>query len=85
MARQLAHLVATSDVAELTEAIRRWKESTPSEETRRLMEEMGGRILDVRRALDAADKQPTEDELEEVLRIMLLVATDPQAVKPPKE
>ncbi len=85
MARQLAHLLATSDTAELEEAVRRWKESAASEGSKRLMEEMGGRILDVRRALDGAPKQPTEEELEEMLRIMLLLATDPEAVKPPKE
>ena len=85
MARQLAKLLVTSDVAELEEAIARWRAEAPTERARRTMEEMGVRILDVKRALAAAPKQPTAEELEEMLRIMLLLASDPEAVKPPRE
>ena len=85
MASQLAHLLATSDLEELMEVVARWKETAVTDAQKRTMEEMGVRILDVKRALAAAPKQPTAEELEEMLRIMLLVASDPEAVKPPRE
>jgi len=85
IARQLATLLATSDTAELEEVVARWKAGAPSEAARRTMEEMGARILDVKRALASAPKQPDAEDLTEILRLMLLLASDPEAVKPGKE
>lgn len=84
MAAQLAKLLATSDVEELAEVVARWKETAATDRDRLAMEEMGQRLLDVKRALATAPKQPTAEELEEMLRIMLLLASDPEAVKPPR-
>jgi alcohol dehydrogenase class IV len=84
MASQLARLLATSDLEELVEAIARWKALAASDAERRTMDEMGDRLLDVKRALAGAPKQPSAEELEEMLRVMLLLASDPEAVKPPR-
>lgn len=85
MAAALAKLLATSDLAELMEAVARWKAAAATDAERAAMDEMGARILDVKRALEGAPKRPTEEELEEMLRMMLLVASDPHAVKPPRD
>jgi hypothetical protein len=84
MARQLARLLATSDLALLEEVVARWKETAATDAERGAMEEMGTRLLDVKRALAGAPKQPSEEDLEEMLRLMLLLASDPEAVKPPR-
>lgn len=84
MARHLAKLLASSDVEELVEVVARWKETASTDLELRAMEEMGERLLDVKRALASAPKQPTAEDLEEMLRVMLLLASDPEAVKPPR-
>ena len=85
MARSLAKLLATSDLAELHEVLARWKATAATDGERRMMEELGDRLVDVKAALESAPKRPTEEDLEEMLRIMLLLASDPEAVKPPRD
>lgn len=74
MARQLATLLSRSDAAELREILVEWQAQAVTREQRRVMDQMSGRILDLKAALDAAPVQPTPEELEEALRVMLALA-----------
>ncbi|MCC7541606.1 MAG: hypothetical protein IT379_35635 [Deltaproteobacteria bacterium] len=74
MARQLATLLSRSDRDELREILVEWQKQSVTAEQRRVMDQMAGRILDLKAALDAAPVQPTPAELEEALKVMLALA-----------
>jgi hypothetical protein len=76
MAKQLAQLLAGSDLEELREVIRRWRETAPSDSSRRHYDELGGRLLELKAALAEAPVQPTPEELELALTMMLKLAAE---------
>jgi len=76
MARQLAQLLTGSDVDELKEVVRRWVDTAVSERQRQQFMEMGTRILELKSALSAGGVQPSREELELALSMMLALAKD---------
>ena len=74
MARQLAQLLAGSDLEELREVIARWKGSAGSERERQQYAELGTRLLELKAELARAPVPPTRDELEAALVMMLRLA-----------
>ena len=74
MARQMAKLLAGSDLDELREVIARWLFEAPSERVRRQYELFGNKMLELKEALAAAPQQPSEEELELALSMMMKLA-----------
>jgi urease accessory protein UreF len=85
LARQMAKLLATSDPQELEEIVRRWLAEAPTERVRRQYELFGAKLLELKRALASAPEEPSEEELELALTMMLKLAVQgEQASKPPR-
>jgi hypothetical protein len=76
MAKQLATLLAGSDYDELEEVVRRWRETSPTDASRRHYDQLGGRLLELKKALAEAPVQPTAEELELALTMMLKLAAE---------
>jgi hypothetical protein len=74
MAKQLSRLLLDSDLEELREVVRRWRETAPNETVRKQYDELGGRIVELKAALAVAPVQPTSEELEFALTMMLKLA-----------
>jgi len=74
MARQMAKLLASSDLAELREVVARWIAEAPTERVRQQYERFGAKLLELKHALAAAPEQPSEEELELALTMMLKLA-----------
>lgn len=81
MAAQMAQLLLASDVQELEEIVRRWVAEAPSEALRRHYETFGHKLLDMKQALAESPVQPTREELEFTLTMMLRLAA--QGAGPP--
>jgi len=83
MARQMAKLLASSDFDELREVIDRWLAEAPTERIRQQYHRFGAKLLELKQALAAAPLQPSEEELELALSMMLKLAAgaDPSQVK----
>jgi hypothetical protein len=76
MAKQLAQLLTGSDLDELREVIRRWRETAPTESARKRYDELGGRLVELKAALAEAPVRPTQEELELALTMMLRLAAE---------
>jgi hypothetical protein len=76
MAAQLAQLLAGSDLEELKEVIRQWRQTAATEAARKHYDELGGRLLELKAALAEAPVQPTREELELALSMMLKLAAE---------
>jgi hypothetical protein len=74
MARQMAKLLASSDLDELREIIARWLSEAPTERVRQQYHRFGARLIELKQALAAAPAQPSEEELELALAMMLKLA-----------
>jgi hypothetical protein len=74
MARQLAQLLAGSDLDELREVVARWKASAASEREKKQYEELGSRLIELKAELARAPVAPTQEELEAALVMMLKLA-----------
>ncbi len=74
MASQMARLLVDSDEDELREVVRRWMAEAPAGGSRRLYEEMGSRLVEMKQALAQQPIQPTREELETALTMMLRLA-----------
>jgi hypothetical protein len=83
MARQMAKLLAGSDLDELSEVIDRWVAEAPTERVRQQYHKFGAKLLELKQALAAAPQQPSEEELELALSMMLKLAAgaDPTPTK----
>ena len=83
MAKQMAKLLAGSDLDELREVIDRWLAEAPTERVRQQYHRFGAKLLELKQALAAAPQQPSEEELELALSMMLKLAagTDPTQTK----
>jgi hypothetical protein len=82
LAVQMAELLTRSDADELAEIVRRWMAVAPTGATRRQYETFGRRILELKQALAEAPVQPTREELELALTMMLRLAA--QSDRPPQ-
>jgi hypothetical protein len=76
LARQMAKLLASSDLDELGEVIERWLAEAPTDRVRRQYQQFGAKMLELKRALASAPQQPSEEELELALRMMLKLAAE---------
>jgi urease accessory protein UreF len=76
LARQMAKLLASSDLDELREVIERWLAEAPTDRVRRQYQQFGAKMLELKRALVSAPQQPSEEELELALRMMLKLAAE---------
>jgi hypothetical protein len=74
MARQMAKLLASSDLDELREIIARWLSEAPTERVRQQYHRFGAKLIELKQALAAAPTQPSEEELELALTMMLKLA-----------
>jgi urease accessory protein UreF len=74
MAAQMAQLLAESELDELREIIKRWIAEAPTEGTRKHYQEFGARLIELKEALADAPVQPTREELETALTMMLKLA-----------
>jgi hypothetical protein len=74
LARQMAKLLANSDLAELEEIVRRWLADAPTDRVRKQYFDFGSKLLELKRALASAPQQPSEEELELALTMMLKLA-----------
>jgi urease accessory protein UreF len=74
MASQMAQLLAGSDLDELEEIVKRWVAEAPTENVRRHYQEFGARLIELKTALREAPVQPTREELEQALTMMLKLA-----------
>lgn len=76
MAAQMAQLLVGSDLDELREIIKRWVAEAPTDGTRRQYQEFGARLVELKQALAEAPVQPTIEELETALTLMLKLAAE---------
>ena len=74
MAAQMAQVLSGSDLDELREIIKRWVAEAPTEGMRRHFQEFGARLIELKQALAEAPVQPTREELETALTMMLRLA-----------
>lgn len=74
MAAQMTQLLLRSDAAELREIVARWIAEAPAGGSRRIYEEMGSRLIELKEALASQPVQPTPEELETALTMMLRLA-----------
>jgi hypothetical protein len=74
MAAQMAQLLGESDLDELREVVKRWIAEAPTQDTRRMYENFGARMIELKHALAEAPVQPTREELESALTMMLRLA-----------
>jgi hypothetical protein len=70
----MAKLLANSDLAELEEVVRRWLADAPTDRVRKQYLDFGSKLLELKRALASAPQQPSEEELELALTMMLKLA-----------
>jgi len=83
MAAQMAQLLAGSDLDELREIVKRWVAEAPTGAQRRMYENFGARLIELKQALADAPAQPTREELEQALTMMLRLAAQQTAGSPP--
>jgi hypothetical protein len=83
MAAQMAQLLAESDLDELREIIQRWVAEAPTGAQRRMYENFGARLVELKHALAEAPVQPTREELEQALTMMLRLAAQQTTGAPP--
>lgn len=76
MAAQMAQLLVGSDLDELREVVKRWVAEAPTDGTRRQYQEFGARLVELKQALAEAPAQPTIEELELALTMMLKLAAE---------
>jgi hypothetical protein len=74
MAQQMTQLLLHSDEEELREIVRRWIAEAPAGGARRVYEEFGARLVEMKQALAQQPVQPTVEELETALTMMLRLA-----------
>ena len=74
MAAQMTQLLLGSDLDELREIVKQWIAQAPTGSQRRRFEEFGARLIELKQALAEAPVQPTTDELEIALTMMLRMA-----------
>ncbi len=74
MAAQMARLIVGSDLDELREVVKRWLEEAPTGSLRKRYEIFGAKMIELKQALAEQPVQPTLEELELALTMMLKLA-----------
>lgn len=80
MAAQMARLLVESDLDELREIVKRWLAEAPTGNIRRQYEVFGNKLIEMKQALAEQPVQPSREELELALTMMLRLAA--QSDKP---
>lgn len=83
LAVQMAQLLCESDADELGEVVRRWIAEAPTAQLRRQYEVFGDKLIELKQALAEAPAQPSREELEFALTMMLRLAAQ-QDRSPPR-
>lgn len=76
MAAQMAQLLAASDLDELREVVARWVATAVTGQQRRVYQNFGARMIELKQELAHVPVQPTRDELETALTMMLRLAAE---------
>lgn len=74
MAAQMAQLLADSDLEELREIVARWVTDAPTEGVREHYRRFGQKMIELKQHLQALPVQPSRDDLEAALTMMLKMA-----------
>lgn len=74
MAAQMAQLLAASDIEELREVVERWIATAVTGQQKRVFQNFGARMIELKQELLRAPVQPTREELETALTMMLRLA-----------
>jgi hypothetical protein len=74
MAAQMAQLLVNSDLDELREVVKRWLAEAPTERIRQQYDVFGHKLVEMKHALAEQPVQPTREELELALTMMLKLA-----------
>lgn len=70
----MAQLLVRSDLDELREIVKRWLFEAPTARIRKQYEEFGAKLIEMKQALAEQPLQPTQEELELALTLMLKLA-----------
>jgi nitrate reductase assembly molybdenum cofactor insertion protein NarJ len=84
MAAQMAQLLSASDSEELREVIARWVATAVTQHQRRVFANFGARLIELKQELARAPLQPTREELETMLTLMLRLAAQSDGEPPPR-
>lgn len=76
MAAQMAQLLAASDIDELREVVARWVATAVTGQQKRVYQNFGARMIELKQELARAPVQPTRAELETALTMMLRLAAE---------
>ncbi len=82
LAVQMAQLLSGSDDDELREIIRRWIAEAPTSAIRHQYEQFGHRLLELKQAFAETGTQPTREDLEQTLTMMLRLAATAEGPPP---
>ena len=82
MAAQMAQLLSASDPDELREVVARWVATAVTGQQRRVFQNFGARLIELKQELARVPVQPTREELEAMLTMMLRLAAQSDG-KPP--
>ncbi len=74
MAAQMARLLARSDLDELREVVKRWLAEAPTQRIRKQYEVFGAKLIEMKHMLSEQPVQPTQEELELALTMMMKLA-----------
>ena len=74
MAAQMAQLLTGSDLLELKEVVRRWVAEAPTTRLAEQYQVFGDKLVELKRTLADAPTEPTREELELALTMMLKLA-----------
>ena len=83
MAAQMAQLLSASDIAELHEVVARWVATAVTGQQRRVFQNFGARLVELKQELALAPVQPSREELETMLTLMLRLAAENGGQQPP--
>ena len=76
MAAQMAQLLAASDLDELREVVARWVATAVTGQQKRVYQNFGARMIELKQELARGAVQPTRAELETALTMMLRLAAE---------
>jgi hypothetical protein len=83
MAAQMAQLLSASDLDELREVIARWVATAVTGQQRRVYQNFGARLVELKQELARSPVQPPREELETILTMMLRLAAESGGKPPP--
>lgn len=84
MAAQMAQLLTASDLAELREVVDRWVSTAETGRQRRVFENFGARLVELKQELARSAVHPTKEDLEITLTMMLRLAAQGDPSAPPR-